>query len=261
MHKYFILIFLCVCLVNRVTAQEFVPGDIDTDRPDQTESPVTIRKKWVQIEHGFGIAGDGAVKTSASSTLFRYGLFNFLELRLETDFIHTNATGFAHATTELQPVIVGAKVPLWEEKRWIPKTSILLYAGWPFLAARSFRNFDVQRGMRIAFQNNLSQTISWGYNAGIEWDGQNSSPYYLYTFSNGINFTKKLYGFVEAFGFINKVELPQHSLDAGLSYLAGNNCKLDISSAVGLTKPAPDWSVAIGISVSFTTSRLAKREK
>ena len=178
-----------------------------------------------------------------------------VELRLETDFIYTPSTNFSPATTELQPIVFGTKISLWEEKKWIPKTSLLIHAGMPFLAARSFKNFNAQPGIKLAFQNNLSQTISWGYNAGVEWDGENSSPYYIYTFSNGINLSKKLYGFLEVFGSVNKTDLPQHNFDAGLSLLINNNCKIDISSVAGLTKSAPDWSIAIGISVRFKTTK------
>jgi hypothetical protein len=132
---------------------------------------------------------------------------------------------------------------------------LLIQAGIPFLAARSFKNFNAQPGMILVFQNNLSQTISWGYNAGVEWDGENSSPSYIYTFSNGINLSKKLYGFLEVYGSVNKTDLPQHNFDAGLSLLINNNCKIDISSVAGLTKSAPDWSMAFGISVRFNTMK------
>ena len=255
MNKYFLFTLLFFLIVNITSAQEDTTDEIDTDRPDQTESPVTINKKWMQIEHGFDIERDNQISAFGSSTLFRYGLVKNFELRLETDFIYTPSTSFSPATTELQPVIFGTKISLWEEKKWVPKTSLLIHTGLPFLASRSFKNFNVQTGMRIAFQNNLSQTISWGYNAGLEWDGENSNPYYLYTFSNGINLSKRLYAFLEVFGSINKTGLPQHSFDAGLSLLVTNDCKVDISSAAGLTKAAPDWSAAIGISVRFKTYR------
>jgi len=242
-------------LLSTAGAQLITMDPIDTDRPDQTESPVTINKNWLQIEHGFDAETDNENSILGSSTLFRYGLLERVELRLEADFIYTPSSTFSPATTELQPIVIGAKISLWQEKKWIPKTSLLIDAGMPFLAARSFKNFNAQPGLRLNFQNTLSQTISWGYNAGVEWDGENSSPYYIYTFSNGINLSKKLYGFLELFGSINKNDFPQHNFDAGLSFLLNNNCKLDVSSGAGLTRAAPDWSLAIGISVRFKTMK------
>jgi Putative MetA-pathway of phenol degradation len=247
LRKNILLFIFFLSITNIAMAQE----EIDTDRPDQTESPVTINKKWIQIEHGFNGERDNKISIFGSSTLLRYGLLKNVELRLETDFIYTPTTNFSPATTELQPVVLGTKISLWEEKKWIPKTSLLIDAGIPLLAARSFKNFTAQPGIKLVFQNNLSQTISWGYNAGVEWDGENASPYYIYTFSNGINLSKKLYGFLEVFGSVSKNDLPQHNFDAGFSLLINNNCKIDISSVAGLTKSAPDWSIAIGASVRF----------
>jgi hypothetical protein len=34
-----------------------------------------------------------------------------------------------------------------------------------------------------------------------------------------------------------------------------NNCKIDISSVAGLTKSAPDWSIAIGASARFNSEK------
>ncbi|MEO8763650.1 MAG: transporter [Ginsengibacter sp.] len=256
---FFILIFLFIAII--ASAQPDAIDEIDTDRPDQTESPVTILRKWMQVEHGFALEKDNQLSVYGSSTLLRYGLVKNVELRLEADFIYTPSNKFFPGHTELLPIILGTKISLWEERKWIPKTSLLVHAGLPFLAAKSFKNFDVQPGVRFTFQNNLSQVVSWGYNAGIEWDGENSNPYYLYTFSNGINLSKSLYGFLELFGSLNKDELPRHNFDAGLSLSVSDDCKVDISSAIGLTKTAPDWSIAIGMSVRFKTYSTGKVKK
>ena len=242
---------LSIIIFLYFTNKAFAQDEIDTDRPDQTESPVTVNKSVLQIEHGFSIERDNSISVFGSSTLLRYGLLKNIELRLETDIAYTPSTNFSAATTELQPIAVGTKISLWKEKKWIPKTSLLIHVGIPFLAARSFKNFNAQPEIKLAFQNNLSQTISWGYNVGAEWDGETSNPAYIYTFSNGINLSKKIYGFVEIFGSFKKNESPQHNLDAGLSLLVNNNCKVDISSAAGITRSAPDWSIAIGASIRF----------
>jgi hypothetical protein len=255
MYKYTFFSLLIFCVFNSATAQVDTIDPIDTDRPDQTESPVTISKKWVQIEHGFDVETDNRLSLIGSSTLLRYGLLQGVELRVEADFIYTPSTNFSPGSAKLQPAVLGTKISLWQEKNWVPRTSLLIDAGVPFLAARSFKNFNAQPGIKLIFQNNLSQIISWGYNAGIEWDGENSSPYYVYTFSNGIDVSKKVYIFLEVFGSLHKSDFPQHNFDAGLSYLVSDNCKLDVSSVAGLTRSAPDWSVAIGVSVRFKASK------
>jgi hypothetical protein len=41
--------------------------------------------------------------------------------------------------------------------------------------------------------------------------------------------------FAEVYGFIQRAQQPEHSFDAGISYYAGKNVKLDISGGLGLT--------------------------
>jgi hypothetical protein len=73
---------------------------IDTDRPDQTESSSIIPHKSFQIESGFLIEFDemntsyGTTSNTLPTTLFRYGLFDWLELRLVTEYSWTKSGNF-----------------------------------------------------------------------------------------------------------------------------------------------------------------------
>src|SRR5438876_11879717 len=125
--KIFIVVFL-LFICKTIKAQD---QSIDTDRPDQTESPVTVKKHWMQIEHGFGIERNNKISTTGSGTLFRYGLLQDFELRLETDFIHTPSTKYSSSATELQPIAIGTKISLWQHKNRLPKTSLLIHVGIP----------------------------------------------------------------------------------------------------------------------------------
>ena len=52
MNKIVKLIFLLTLMVRISFAQE---GKIETDRPDQTETPFLTPKNWIQLEAGFNI--------------------------------------------------------------------------------------------------------------------------------------------------------------------------------------------------------------
>src|SRR5678815_5712327 len=78
----FLFCCLMLMLLSRAGAQLIMIDPIDTDRPDQTESPVTISKNWMQIEHGFDAETDNENSILGSSTLFRYGLSERVELRV-----------------------------------------------------------------------------------------------------------------------------------------------------------------------------------
>ncbi len=83
--------------------------EIETDRPDQTDSPIPVNKNQVQVEQGFKLEKDEGISTINSNTLLRYGLLKHMELRLESDFVHTLST--SSSSTELQPLEIGTKIP------------------------------------------------------------------------------------------------------------------------------------------------------
>ena len=78
----FRIIFLLCCSITLV-AQEII-----TDRPDQTESSSTIQKGNLQIESGLLLEflGEDISPSErtilAPTTLIRYGLLDFAELRI-----------------------------------------------------------------------------------------------------------------------------------------------------------------------------------
>ncbi len=229
--------------------------EIETDRPDQTDSPLPVDKGQVQVEQGFKMEKDEGISTITSNTLLRYGLLKQMELRLEGDLVHTLSTSNSSSATELQPIEIGTKIPLWQQLKWLPQTSFLAHVGLPFLAAKSFTGLKAMPGIKLAFQNDLSKTITLGYNAGAEWDGETSDPEYIYSFSNGIDLSKKLHGFIEFYGSVKNHESAQDNIDAGLALLINNNFKVDASSSVGITKAAPDWAISVGASLRFNKGK------
>src|SRR5690349_16953353 len=66
----------------------FCQERIDTDRPDQTESAFTVPKKYFQWEAGviFEHTNLNDNLFSVPTSLFKYGVSNRFELRLETEF-------------------------------------------------------------------------------------------------------------------------------------------------------------------------------
>ncbi len=247
MKKIYSLIIFILGL-NVAYAQD---EEIETDRPGESQSASIVKQHSMQIEQGFQVQKDTGVSITESNSLFRYGISKNIELRLEADIMHSPSTKSSPSATELQPVEIGTKVELCDQKKWLPKTALLVQVGLPFLASSSFKNFNLIPKLRLSFENDLSKIISWNYNAGAEWDGETSDPEYIYTFSNVIDFSKKVSGFVEVFGSAKDHELPQQNIDAGLLLLINKNLKIDISSGAGISKSAPDWAIGIGASLRF----------
>ena len=253
-NKQLLAAIITVIIALPVCAQE----KIETDRPDQTESPYTAPKKYFQFEFGFNIEKDkseGVKRTTLihPTTLLKYGLNENIELRAEFQSSTTRLrSGNAKdLSTSFEPLEIGFKTKLWEERGLIPKTSFIIHTTIPAIATKEFRQSKPAPNFRFTLQNTLSENWSLGYNAGMEWDGETTEPTYTYTLAPGFTINEKWAGYFEVFGFIKNSEAPEHSLDGGLYYFPNNNVKLDISAGYGISKVATDFYIALGISFRF----------
>lgn len=236
---------------------------IETDRPDQTESPYTVPKKWLQVETGFNIENDksGAREFVHPTVLSKYGLSQRFELRLITEFISFQTPVIIpqgnDIITGLQPVEVGGKLALFEEKGARPKTSLIFHTAIPKAASKKFQQTNWAPNFRFTMQNTLSGIISLGYNLGMEWYGEEETkPSFIYTLAPGFNVGEKWYAYVEIFGFLNSDNHPQHSVDGGIAYNFSNNTKIDLSGGFGITShTALKNYIAVGFSFRLPVNK------
>ena len=236
-------------------------GRMETDRPDQTECPFITRQHFIQAETGFVMERDNRLSSFVHPTiLWKYGWAPRFELRLITEFVSRETPLLIPAGNELvsgiDPVLIGGKLALLEEKGLRPKTSFIFHLGIPALASKKFKTSHLAPEFRFTMQNSITDHFGIGYNLGAEWDGEVSAPWWIYTLSPGVNLGKKWYAYLEAFGAIQQKEAPQHSLDGGLAYYFSDHTKVDISGGAGISKNAPDWYLNIGFSFRFDVRRL-----
>jgi hypothetical protein len=248
--KTFSIFFLVQYSITAFTQER-----IDTDRPDQTESTVTVPKKYFQWEAGINFEHRNVTDNSLSvpTSLFKYGLTNRFELRLETEFNSTLAIKPVadKKVAGLQPVEVGFKLACWEEKKWMPKTSLIVHLGVPNLASEVYRAPHLAPSFRFTMQNSINENTAIGYNIGAGWDGFHTTPIWLYTFAPGFDIGRRWYGYLELFGFLRRMEAPEHSIDGGIAFYVNNDFKIDLSSGLGISKTSPDYYVAAGASIRF----------
>jgi hypothetical protein len=231
---------------------------IETDRPDQTESPYTVPKKYFQFEFGLNMEKDNYQNVQSTTFvlptgLLKYGINDNIEFRLEFEsFIQRQKINLIKSSTSsLQPIEVGFKTKLWEEHGLIPKTSFIIHTTIPKFSTKEYKHLSPAPNFRFTMQHELSNACSLGYNLGMEWNGESTAPTYTYTFAPGFTINEKWAGYVEVFGFASKEETPEHSIDGGLYFYPNNNLKLDVSAGYGLTKTAPDYYIAVGCSFRF----------
>ena len=244
--------FTCLLLYLGLSQFLFGQDKIATDRPDQTETTVLVPRHYFQAE--FGFAKESADKENYNfahpTGLFKYGLSRRFELRLETNYVsaYEHLIPESRRTTGFEPIRVGFKSALWEEKGFVPKTSLLMHFGIPVLATKSFEAKHIAPSMLLAMQNTLTDHVALSYNVGTEWDGFSSKALWIYSISSGFELAKRWEAFLEIFGVAQKDKLAENSLDTGFGFYINNDMKLDASAGIGISSAAVDYFFGVGFS-------------
>ena len=142
---FFILpIILCLMNSNFTYSQE-----IDTDRPDQTDSPETLIRRRLQVETGFSFeknkfgSSDENFSSNTLTSLIRYGLFKKIELKLNINFNsikfnYGNLISIPGEKTTFEgfiPLVVGTKIKIIDGKNILPKSYLSLNISIPKFAS------------------------------------------------------------------------------------------------------------------------------
>ena len=222
-----IIILLLVCFyVSHMHAQN---ESIITDRPDQTESAALTPIGYLQGEHGFAVNFlDFNNEYSIASTLMRYGINEYFELRMEIAPVINDAN---ESEFGINPVSIGLKSKLIT---------------------------------KLTAAHSINDWWNIGYNAGIEWDGFTPNPYYIYTITSGFSLGEHCGVFAEAYGNIfysNPASdiiydpLDQHFVDAGFTYSPNPDLQFDISGGTILQTGITDLFISTGVAYRFNTRK------
>jgi Putative MetA-pathway of phenol degradation len=239
-------IIFTILFFNVLAAQK--SGSIQADRPDQTETPAITPTHMLQVETGITYQKDDSNSESLAlpSVLWKYGLSENFELRVITEFVSNEID--SDKSSGFNPVLIGCKIRIAEEKGIFPKTSFIGHISIPKMASTSYKLKFAAPEFRFVMQHTLSEKLSLGYNIGSEWDGISLEPTFIYTFTTGYSITDKLGSYIELFGFTPQKGKASHHFDGGFSYLINDNFMLDLSSGIGITKNATDYYLAFGFS-------------
>jgi hypothetical protein len=221
-----------------------VAQNIQTDRPDQTETPALTPVGWLQGEAGFlSETNEGDVKYATyPSLLLKYGLNKNFELRTITEIASLGGQA------GMVPFTFGFKVHFFDEKGLLPNTSLIAHIAPPKAGTELFHTTKWAPSFRFTLQNTLTEKLSLGYNLGAEWDGFSSATTWLYTLSFARSLGQKMGGYVETYGYFNENYKADNRLDAGLTYLISPNVQLDLSSGFGLKNSFLKHYAALGFS-------------
>mgnify|MGYP000888606828 CR=1 FL=1 len=258
---------LLACLVLTSVS---VLGQIETDRPDFTESPNVVPKGALQVETGFVLQNDkesvvaGSMEgyrklrtTTFNTTLLRYGITDKLEARLNWNAEEIKVTEFSHPLINpapsmfdpvngVGPIFIGLKANLYQSEK--VSIGMLSHLYLPWAATTNNKASFVAPEFLIPCSIDITDRIGIAFQYGLTWDGETPNPITSYTFALGIGLTDQLSFYFEPYGFLTNSGDELHLINGGFTYLVNDNLQLDLTGGVGLNEIAPDNFVNAGVS-------------
>lgn len=247
---------LALAVAGEALAQTSDP--LVTDRPDFTESAVTVQPGRVQIEAGYTFSRQGDVKGHGiGELLFRIGAFKWAEVR-----IAVNSYSFENTPegTErgVNDAFLGAKLKLVdnapEVSRWRPGVALLVGTTLP-TGSNIFGADDAQPEAKLALSWELTPQLSVGSNLNVALisTGEEQFGQFSGSLALGVGITERLASYVEFFGFRHdNPEGPDlNFLNGGFTLLASDDVQFDIRGGIGFNDIDPDYFAGLGLSWRF----------
>lgn len=258
--KLFILFIICTKVIGQNSdpdAFKVPEATISTDRPGMADTPLLIRKNALQVESGFNYEfnNDNGKKNNSltyNSTQIRYGISDHFEFRLLSEYIkvtdrpsHNDAVSIIQGINSLS---LGSKILITDEQGFIPAVSFLATINLPYFGNKDLKPRFLAPGFRFMAQHSITEKLSFGYNLGAIWDGNEPGSTGLYTVGLDYSLSDKTTVFIENYGFVAKIGQNHHGTNGGICYLIKNNIQFDISAGLGITDKSPDGFFNFGLS-------------
>ncbi len=228
------LIILVALISTSLTSG--IHAQIVTDRPDQTESSSAVGQGNFQIESGLLVEYFPADMSSSRrivfpTTLFRYGLFQALELRVVSSFESQKMDG--RSVQGIGDLEVGLKVAILASEENNTEiaflTHLLTPAGSKDLTGDQYGTIN-----KLCISHQAGERVGVGYNVGYNYFGDGNGDM-TYSLALGVGINEKAAVFVEPYGEIANMDEFVMNLDAGFTYLASEHLQFDLSFGTGLT--------------------------
>lgn len=227
--------------------------DLSPDRPDTTESPITVESGRFQIESSlWAFAKDGSSETwSIGETNLKMGLTNSNDLQLVLrPWIHEQADG--QTSEGFGDIELRLKHNLWGNDGGKTAGALMPYISIPSQTAVSSGEWEGGLIFPVSFE--LTETLDFGLqietarvwdsdSAAYEWD-------FLHSAVLGISLTDSVGMFIEYVGVAGDGDYEANAF-VGFTWAVSENLQWDIAVGAGLNDAAEDLSIAHGITFRF----------
>jgi len=244
MIRLIITILILTALNKVINAQEIV-----TDRPDQTESSITIPNKSFQIEMGFGSGNYDSERLSLlPTTLFRYGLTKSIEMRFVEQLVGFKTKTTSKAEFGLSDIEFGLKIQVLKKEDINTEIAFISHLTIP-TGSYELTNTNYGTINKLAISHNLNDFLALGYNLGYNYYGTGNGDL-TYSLVLGIGLSDKMKMYVETFGEYSNFTEIISNIDSGLTYLVKDNLQLDFSLGLGLTQKMNYFSIGFSWNIN-----------
>ncbi len=234
---------------------------IITDRPDFTESSVTVGRGVVQLEGGYTYFYDsdtvGSDKIhSFPETLLRVGvLADWLELRVGWSYLEETTHVFGDGRTVAtgsDDMYLGMKFALTGQAGILPEMALVPQMRVP-TGSSEFSAREVLPGLNWIYGWEINDWLSVGAQSQLnrKLDDETNEPYEEFSQSLTVNYRAidRVGAYTEWFVFAPdgaESNHNEHYADGGVTFLVTDNFQLDARAGVGLNAAAADMFAGLG---------------
>lgn len=239
--------------------------EMSTDRPDTTESPITVDAGHVQIESSvfdYGRTKQGGLEEEVftyGAMNLKLGLLNNVDIQFVFDAYTeartrdtaTNTTETVEGFSDLQ---VRLKINLWGNEGG--RTALAFFPFIKIPTGSDLSNDHVEGGLILPMSIELTDRLGLGlmFETDVVYDDESRGyeAEFVHTAVLGLSVTEKLGAFVEYVGVTGSTGFDyQASAVAGFTYGVSDDLQLDLGARVGLNEAAEDFGAFAGFSVRF----------
>lgn len=233
---------------------------IATDRPDQTESSSTLPSGAFQIESGILIEefdeGIHRREISHPTTLFRFGLFGFMELRAVHSYnsrtIESSFSKKKWKNSGMADIELGSKIQILDQADVNTQIAFLSHLILPTGSAEFSENIYASTN-RFLFSHAF-ENFDLSYNVGFDYaDSEDYQFIYTLAIAHAINHNFSF--FIETFGEINENNEHLSNIDGGFAFLINDLTQVDFAFGTGINH-AMNY-----LTVGFSTLILAEEKE
>jgi hypothetical protein len=237
---------------------------IITDRPDFTESSVTVGNGITQLEMGYTFYYDDNREGSSRShsfpeTLLRVGMLaDWFELRLDWNYSDGLDQVFGIGADSIsggEDLGIGCKLALTPQERILPETAVILQMSVP-TGSDELTADEILPGFSLLTGWDITDDWATGALSGISRaiDDETEEPYAEISQSWTIvrTWTERLGSYAEWFVIATSGADTNHTenyFNGGFTFLINDDVQWDIRAGIGLNGAADDYFVGSGLSI------------